>query len=198
MCASMRSPNPSRHRPPPPPPPPFTPPPVPALFEAMSKAALMNPDPPEPGEEEGDDELIYDQAGLDLAGCTAEQVRAFFFFCGGDVCISVCVGRLCLCMCMQALCEDGTCVCASLSPLPFPPTRHIDTNHERQAAILGRLDTLLSLAPGLGAAAAAAGGAAQQGQFDDADEEGEVEGQGANGHAAAAEEEEEGEDEPSQ
>lgn len=41
----------------------------------MSKAALLNPDPPEPGAEEGDDELIYDQAGLDLAGCTEEQVR---------------------------------------------------------------------------------------------------------------------------
>lgn len=48
---------------------------VPVLFEAMSKAALLNPDPPEPGEEDGDDELIYDQAGLDLAGCTAEQVN---------------------------------------------------------------------------------------------------------------------------
>lgn len=41
----------------------------------MSKAALLNPDPPEPGAEEGDDELIYDQAGLDLTGCTEEQVR---------------------------------------------------------------------------------------------------------------------------
>lgn len=40
----------------------------------MSKAALLNPDPPEPGAEEGDDELIYDQAGLDLTGCTEEQV----------------------------------------------------------------------------------------------------------------------------
>lgn len=61
---------------------------VPALFEAMSQAALLNPDPPEPGAEEGDDELIYDQAGLDLAGCSEEQVRGFL---GSCVCMCVCV-----------------------------------------------------------------------------------------------------------
>lgn len=35
---------------------------------------MMNPDPPEPGEEEGDDELIFDQSGL--AGITEEQVSS--------------------------------------------------------------------------------------------------------------------------
>lgn len=45
-----------------------------ALFEAMSRAAMLNPDPPEPGEDEGDDELIFDQDGLAATDCTEEQV----------------------------------------------------------------------------------------------------------------------------
>lgn len=50
-------------------------PPVASLFEALSKAALMNPDPPEAGENEGDDDLIYDQSAFAAAGgATDEQV----------------------------------------------------------------------------------------------------------------------------
>jgi hypothetical protein len=46
------------------------------LFEALSKAALMNPDPPEDGENEGDDELIFDQTAFAAAGgASEEQVR---------------------------------------------------------------------------------------------------------------------------
>ena len=43
------------------------------IFEQFSHAASINPDPPEPGEEEGDDELIYD---LDEVTLGAEQARA--------------------------------------------------------------------------------------------------------------------------
>jgi hypothetical protein len=43
-----------------------------AMFDAFSQAALMNPDPPEDGEEEGDDELIYNQEEVALG---AEQAR---------------------------------------------------------------------------------------------------------------------------
>ena len=46
---------------------------VASLFEALSKAALMNPDPPEAGENEGDDELIFDQAAFAAMG--GEQVK---------------------------------------------------------------------------------------------------------------------------
>ena len=45
---------------------------VAALFEAMSRAALLNPDPEEPGTNEGDDELIFDQQALE--GMGEEQV----------------------------------------------------------------------------------------------------------------------------
>lgn len=45
------------------------------LFEALSKAALMNPDPPEAGENEGDDELIFDQTAFAaMGGASEEQV----------------------------------------------------------------------------------------------------------------------------
>jgi hypothetical protein len=81
------------------------------------------------------------------------------------------------------------CVCTPI----IHPVPHININN--QAAMLGRLDNLLSFAPGLGAAAGGAGGAAQQGQFDDADEEEAGQEQGANDHAAAAAVVEEGEDE---
>lgn len=43
-----------------------------AMFDAFSQAALMNPDPPEDGEEEGDDELIYNHNEVALG---AEQAR---------------------------------------------------------------------------------------------------------------------------
>lgn len=43
-----------------------------AMFDAFSQAALMNPDPPEDGEEEGDDELIYNQEEVALG---VEQAR---------------------------------------------------------------------------------------------------------------------------
>ena len=42
------------------------------LFEALSHAASLNPDPPEDGEEEGDDELIFDSAEVAMG---AEQAR---------------------------------------------------------------------------------------------------------------------------
>lgn len=53
-----------------------------------------------------------------------------------------------------------------------------------QAAMLGRLDALMTLAPGLGGAAGGAGNglaAMNPGQFDDAEDEEAGEG-GANGH----------------
>ena len=43
------------------------------LFDAFSHAALLNPDPPEDGEEEGDDELIYN---IDEVTLGVEQSRA--------------------------------------------------------------------------------------------------------------------------
>lgn len=43
-----------------------------AMFDAFSRAALMNPDPPEDGEEEGDDELIFNQEEVALG---VEQSR---------------------------------------------------------------------------------------------------------------------------
>jgi nucleotide-sensitive chloride channel 1A len=43
------------------------------IFNAFSHAALMNPDPPEDGEEEGDDELIYN---TDEVALGVEQQRA--------------------------------------------------------------------------------------------------------------------------
>lgn len=43
------------------------------IFNAFSEAALMNPDPPEDGEEEGDDELIYNTEEVALG---VEQTRA--------------------------------------------------------------------------------------------------------------------------
>jgi chloride channel, nucleotide-sensitive, 1A len=43
------------------------------MFDAFSHAALLNPDPPEDGEEEGDDELIYNTAEVTLG---VEQARA--------------------------------------------------------------------------------------------------------------------------
>lgn len=42
------------------------------LFDAMSHLALINPDPPEDGEQEGDDELIYN---IDEVNLGAEQAR---------------------------------------------------------------------------------------------------------------------------
>lgn len=42
------------------------------LFEALSYAASLNPDPPEDGEEEGDDELIFNPEEVVLG---AEQAR---------------------------------------------------------------------------------------------------------------------------
>ena len=42
------------------------------IFNAFSHAALLNPDPPEDGEEEGDDELIYNTDEVELG---AEQSR---------------------------------------------------------------------------------------------------------------------------
>ena len=42
------------------------------LFEALSHAASLNPDPPEDGEEEGDDELVFDAEEVELG---AEQAR---------------------------------------------------------------------------------------------------------------------------
>ena len=49
--------------------------PVSPLFEALSKAALMNPDPPEAGENENDDELIFDHTAFaDSGGVSEEQV----------------------------------------------------------------------------------------------------------------------------
>jgi len=53
--------------------PPFLLPSVAPLFEALSKAALMNPDPPEAGENEGDDELIFDQTAFAAAGGASEE-----------------------------------------------------------------------------------------------------------------------------
>lgn len=44
-----------------------------SIFEALSQAALLNPDPPEEGEEEGDDELIFN---VDEVNLGAEQARA--------------------------------------------------------------------------------------------------------------------------
>ena len=43
-----------------------------AMFNALSAAALNNPDPPEEWEQEGDDELIYN---LDEVELGAEQAR---------------------------------------------------------------------------------------------------------------------------
>lgn len=43
------------------------------MFDAFSHAALLNPDPPEDGEEEGDDELIYNTTEVTLG---VEQARA--------------------------------------------------------------------------------------------------------------------------
>ena len=43
------------------------------IFDALSHAALLNPDPPEEGEQEGDDELIYNTDEVNLG---AEQARA--------------------------------------------------------------------------------------------------------------------------
>ena len=43
-----------------------------AIFNALSHAALVNPDPPEDGEEEGDDEFIYN---IDEVALGAEQAR---------------------------------------------------------------------------------------------------------------------------
>lgn len=43
------------------------------LFEALSKAALMNPDPPEAEENEGDDDLIFDQSAFAAAGGASEE-----------------------------------------------------------------------------------------------------------------------------
>lgn len=43
-----------------------------AMFDALSKAALNNPDPPEEGEQEGDDELIYNTEEVELG---AEQAK---------------------------------------------------------------------------------------------------------------------------
>jgi hypothetical protein len=60
------------------------------LFEALSKAALMNPDPPEAGENEGDDELIFDQTAFAAAGgASEEQVGRKRL--GMDGCLSVTV-----------------------------------------------------------------------------------------------------------
>ena len=42
------------------------------IFNALSHAAMMNPDPPEDGEQEGDDEFIYDEDEVALG---AEQAR---------------------------------------------------------------------------------------------------------------------------
>ena len=42
------------------------------IFNAFSHAALLNPDPPEDGEEEGDDELIYNEDEVALG---VEQLR---------------------------------------------------------------------------------------------------------------------------
>lgn len=42
------------------------------IFEALSHAALVNPDPPEDGEEEGDDDLIFNEEEVRLG---AEQAR---------------------------------------------------------------------------------------------------------------------------
>lgn len=42
------------------------------IFDALSHAALLNPDPPEDGEEEGDDELIYNTEEVALG---VEQIR---------------------------------------------------------------------------------------------------------------------------
>ena len=42
------------------------------IFNALSHAALMNPDPPEDGAQEGDDEFIYDEDEVALG---AEQAR---------------------------------------------------------------------------------------------------------------------------
>lgn len=42
------------------------------IFEQFSHAASLNPDPPEPGEEEGDDELIYN---LDEVTLGAQQAQ---------------------------------------------------------------------------------------------------------------------------
>ena len=38
-----------------------------ALFDAFSRAAELNPDPPEPGAEDGDDNLIFDEASMAAA-----------------------------------------------------------------------------------------------------------------------------------
>lgn len=43
-----------------------------AMFDAFSHAALLNPDPPEDGEEDGDDELIYNTEEVALG---VEQAR---------------------------------------------------------------------------------------------------------------------------
>ncbi|KAJ1427007.1 regulator of volume decrease after cellular swelling-domain-containing protein [Ochromonadaceae sp. CCMP2298] len=43
------------------------------MFDALSAAAMNNPDPPEDGEEEGDDELIFNAEEVELG---AQQARA--------------------------------------------------------------------------------------------------------------------------
>jgi hypothetical protein len=43
------------------------------IYNAFSHAALLNPDPPEDGEEEGDDELIYNIDEVELG---VEQSQA--------------------------------------------------------------------------------------------------------------------------
>lgn len=59
------------------------------------------------------------------------------------------------------------------------PSLSLNLLSTKQAAMLGRLDSLMQFAPGLGAAGGGGMGLAAQGQFDDAEDEG---AEGVNGH----------------
>lgn len=45
-----------------------------SMFDAFSHAATLNPDPLEPGEDEGDDELIYDVDEVNLGAIQAQRL----------------------------------------------------------------------------------------------------------------------------
>ncbi len=130
-----------------------------AMFRAFSAAAMANPDPPEDGDEDGPGDAYV--GGADDGGIVALDADA---------------------AAMLRAMTGGGGGAMDMAGVDDAPAVALEYDAEH-AAMLERLDGLLTVAPGLERGAEAEEGA--EGQFDDADDDGAPlgSGNGANGHA---------------